>query len=144
MTTKRHSVHESRWPEEHSMHENPAPLSLVRSVQHTYHLRVSAGSPARRTVDMTQPGPRCNSRRESPESRCGKQHGHHHAAIQLKAWRPLQPAGFPQKRQGPPPHTSTPSRQPIRARKSELDNVVSSVYEGVGPNTVAAPSTAKA
>ena len=28
--------------------------------------------------------------------------------------------------------------------KSELDNVVSSVYEGVGPNTVAAPSTAKA
>ena len=42
-------------------------------------------------------------------------------AMQLRAWRPLQPEGWPQKRQGPPPHTSTPRRPPKMARKSDLD-----------------------
>ena len=52
-------------------------------------------------------------------------------AMQLRAWRPLQSKGLPQKREGPPPHTSTPRRPPKMARKSDLDKVVSSVCEGV-------------
>ena len=50
-----------------------------------------------------------------------------HAAESMAA---LQSEGLPQKRQGPPPHTSTPRRPPRMARKSDLDKVVS-VCEGV-------------
>ena len=48
-----------------------------KSVHHTWNLRVSAGSPTRRTVDMTQPGScgRCRKAPRCPESCAGQNKG---------------------------------------------------------------------